>query len=93
VLYNCASLANICVPGDPSSILINNEKQVPIIPLNIAKYRYNVPISFAFVEYNHLLHQSALETYDSFKWVSPNKYGSSTEEVELIVIGVGISFN
>jgi hypothetical protein len=37
VLYNCASLANICVPGDPSSILINKDKQVPIIPLNIAK--------------------------------------------------------
>jgi len=87
VLYNCASLANICVPGDPSSILINNDKQVPIIPLNIAKYRYNVPISFAFVEYNHLLHQSALETCESFKWVCPNKYGSSIEEVELIVIG------
>ena len=31
VLYNCASLANICVPGDPSSILINKDKQVPII--------------------------------------------------------------
>jgi len=87
VLYNCASLANICVPGDPNSILINKEKQVPIIPLNIAKYRYNVPISLAFVEYNHLLHQSALETCDSCKLVCPNKYGSSTEEVELIVIG------
>jgi len=39
VLYNCASFANICVPGAPNSILINKDKQVPIIPLNIPKYR------------------------------------------------------
>src|ERR1700724_3629076 len=58
VLYNWASFANICVPGDPNSILINKDKQVPIIPLNIAKYKYNVPISLALVLYNHLLHQS-----------------------------------
>ena len=29
-----------------------------IIPLNNAKYMYKVPISLAFVLYNHLRHQS-----------------------------------
>lgn len=37
VLYNWASFANICVPGEPNSILIKRDKHVPIIPLNIAK--------------------------------------------------------
>jgi hypothetical protein len=36
-----------------------------VLPLNIPKYRYNVPISFAFVEYNHLLHQSPRDTSDT----------------------------
>ena len=31
VLYNWASFANICVPGEPNSILINKDKHVPII--------------------------------------------------------------
>ena len=31
VLYSWASFANICVPGEPNSILINSDKQVPII--------------------------------------------------------------
>ena len=31
VLYNCASFANICVPGEPNSTLIKKDKQVPII--------------------------------------------------------------
>jgi len=62
VLYNCVSLAKICVPGDPNSILIKNDKHVPIMPLNIAKYKYNVPMSFALVLYNHLLNQSLRDT-------------------------------
>lgn len=37
VLYNCESLANICVPGEPNSILINKDKQVPIIFVNILR--------------------------------------------------------
>jgi hypothetical protein len=32
------------------------------LPLNIAKYKYITPISFALVENNHLFHQSALLT-------------------------------
>jgi hypothetical protein len=62
VLYNWASLARICVPGDANSTLIKKDKQVPIIPLNIAKYKYNIPISLALVENSHLFHQSALLT-------------------------------
>jgi hypothetical protein len=37
VLNNCASLANICVPGELNSVLIIKDREVPIIPLNIAK--------------------------------------------------------
>lgn len=41
-------------PGPDSSNLINTEKAVPIRPANRAKRRYNVPISFAFDDKNHL---------------------------------------
>ena len=44
-----------CTPGDDNSNLINTENAVPIIPAKIAKIKYNVPISLALVENNHLV--------------------------------------
>lgn len=41
-------------PGPDSSNLINTEKAVPNSPENKAKIKYNVPISFAFDDKNHL---------------------------------------
>ena len=41
-------------PGPLNSNLINTEKAVPNNPENNAKIRYNVPISLAFDEKNHL---------------------------------------
>jgi hypothetical protein len=43
-----------CTPGPDNSSLINTEKAVPINPENKAKIKYNVPISFAFDDKNHL---------------------------------------
>jgi hypothetical protein len=53
LLYNW--LSDIyCTPGPDNSNLINTEKAVPINPENNAKIKYNVPISFALDEKNHL---------------------------------------
>jgi len=46
-----------CIPGPDNSSLINTEKAVPINPENKAKIKYNVPISFAFDDKNHLSNQ------------------------------------
>lgn len=46
-----------CIPGPDNSNLINTEKAVPINPENKAKIKYNVPISFAFDDKNHLSNQ------------------------------------
>jgi hypothetical protein len=46
-----------CIPGPDNSSLINTEKAVPIKPENKAKIKYNVPISFAFDDKNHLSNQ------------------------------------
>lgn len=43
-----------CTPGPLNSNLINTEKAVPNNPENNANIRYNVPISFAFDDKNHL---------------------------------------
>jgi hypothetical protein len=43
-----------CTPGPDSSNLINTEKAVPTKPDNKATIRYNVPISLAFEDHNHL---------------------------------------
>ena len=43
-----------CTPGPDNSSRINTEKAVPIKPENRANIRYNVPISFAFDDKNHL---------------------------------------
>jgi hypothetical protein len=53
LLYNWLSEI-YCTPGPDNSNLINTENAVPINPENNAKIRYNVPISFALEEKNHL---------------------------------------
>jgi hypothetical protein len=52
-LYNWLS-AMYCTPGPDSSIRIKTEKAVPTNPENIANIRYNVPISLALDDKNHL---------------------------------------
>jgi hypothetical protein len=54
-----------CTPGPDSSNLINTEKAVPISPENNAKIKYNVPISLALEDKNHL---SSHKDIDAF-WV------------------------
>jgi hypothetical protein len=53
LLYNWLS-AMYCTPGPDSSNLINTENAVPRRPENNAKIRYNVPMSFALLDKNHL---------------------------------------
>jgi hypothetical protein len=53
LLYNWLS-AMYCTPGPDNSSRINTEKAVPTKPENRANIRYNVPISFAFDDKNHL---------------------------------------
>src|SRR5579875_646472 len=43
-----------CTPGADNSNLISTEKAVPIKPENNANIKYNVPISFALDDKNHL---------------------------------------
>jgi hypothetical protein len=43
-----------CTPGPANSNLIKTEKAVPTNPENKAKIRYNVPISLALQDKNHL---------------------------------------
>jgi hypothetical protein len=43
-----------CTPGPDNSRRIKTEKAVPTNPENNAKIKYNVPISFAFDDKNHL---------------------------------------
>jgi hypothetical protein len=52
-LYNWLS-AIYCTPGPLNSSLISTEKAVPNNPENKANIKYNVPISLAFDERNHL---------------------------------------
>ena len=53
LLYNWLSAMN-CTPGPDNSNLINTEKAVPTKPAKRAKIRYNVPMSFALLDKNHL---------------------------------------
>jgi len=50
-----------CTPGPDSSNLIKTENAVPTSPENKAKIRYNVPISFAFEDKNHLSVQREID--------------------------------
>ena len=52
-MYNWLS-AIYWTPGPLNSNLINTEKAVPNNPENNANIKYNVPISFAFEDKNHL---------------------------------------
>ena len=60
-----------CTPGPDNSRRIRTENDVPINPENTANIKYNVPISFALDERNHLsFHIVILNIFDfSF---SPN---------------------
>jgi hypothetical protein len=53
LLYNWLS-AIYCTPGPDNSKRIRTEKAVPINPENNANIKYNVPISLALDERNHL---------------------------------------
>jgi hypothetical protein len=59
LLYNWLS-AIYCTPGPLNSNLIKTEKAVPNSPENTANIRYNVPMSFAFEDKNHLSVQSEM---------------------------------
>jgi hypothetical protein len=50
-----------CTPGPDSSNLIRTENAVPIKPENKANIRYNVPISFALEEKNHLSNHNEIK--------------------------------
>jgi hypothetical protein len=53
LLYNWLS-AIYCTPGPDNSKRISTEYAVPTNPENIANIKYNVPISLALDERNHL---------------------------------------
>ena len=71
-----------CTPGPESSSLISTEKAVPIKPENNANIRYNVPISFALDDKNHLSSQRLME--DLFK-TNPFFKGLSYESILLLL--------
>lgn len=61
LLYNWLS-AIYWTPGPLNSNLISTEKAVPNNPENSANIRYNVPISLAFDDKNHLsVHSEILD--------------------------------
>ena len=53
LLYSWLSPIN-CTSGPDKSNLIKTEKAVPTKPASRAKMRYNVPMSFALLDKNHL---------------------------------------
>jgi hypothetical protein len=58
-----------CTPGPLNSNLIKTEKAVPNSPENNANIRYNVPISFAFEDKNHLSIQSEILDF-KLSWIA-----------------------
>lgn len=54
-LYSWLSPDNTCTPAPPSSNLIIIDNDVPIKPDIIENIIYNIPMSLAFVDNNHLL--------------------------------------
>jgi len=52
-----------CTPGPDNSNLIKTEKAVPISPENNANIKYNVPISLAFEDKNHLSNHKDIEEF------------------------------
>jgi hypothetical protein len=75
LLYNWLFDIN-CTPGPLSSNLIKTEKAVPNNPEKIANIKYNVPISLALVERNHL--SKPLDTLDLGKCV---QFKNSSEKI------------
>ena len=65
LLYNWLS-AIYWTPGPLNSNLIKTEKAVPNSPENNANIRYNVPISFALDDKNHLSVQSEILDFKLF---------------------------
>ncbi len=57
-----------CIPGALNSNLINTENAVPTNPANKANIKYNVPISLAFEDQNHLSQNIETELVFGFKW-------------------------
>ena len=66
LLYSWLSPIN-CTPGLDNSNLIKTEKAVPIRPASNANMRYNVPISLALQDINHLSSQD-----DTFALIKSN---------------------
>ena len=62
LLYNWLS-AIYCTPGPDNSNLINIENAVPIRPENKANIKYNVPISLAFDDKNHLSFHKLIDDF------------------------------
>ena len=52
-----------CTPGPDNSNLINTEKAVPISPENKANIKYNVPISLALEDKNHLSSHKEIDAF------------------------------
>jgi hypothetical protein len=55
-----------CTPGPDNSNLISTEKAVPINPLYNANIRYNIPISLALDDHDHL--SNHILTLEVFKF-------------------------
>jgi hypothetical protein len=55
-----------CTPGPDSSNLIKTEKAVPISPENNAKIKYNVPMSLALEDKNHLSSHKDIDAFFVF---------------------------
>jgi hypothetical protein len=55
-----------CTPGPANSNLINTENAVPIKPENKANIKYNVPISLAFEDKNHLSFHKLIDDFVIF---------------------------
>ena len=62
-----------CTPGPDNSNRIKTEKAVPTNPENNAKIKYNVPISFALDEKNHLSSQEETTIFFSYKCLKLSK--------------------
>jgi hypothetical protein len=55
-----------CIPGPDNSNLISTENAVPIKPENKANIKYNVPISLAFDDKNHLSFHKLIDDFIIF---------------------------
>ena len=68
-----------CTPGALNSNLINTEYAVPTNPANKANIKYNVPMSFAFEDQNHLSQNIETELVFWFKWNKDKGLPASTK--------------